>query len=500
MNLSNRLLRTGSFAALLALLSACAEKQPEHSQVSVQPPVAQNVVNYDNAYQSKLSTRARITYADLAALATEEVPQEHSDVGKQKICKKLIGIKMCGNARWKYTVQREGEIQVSGQDDFVVINVPMRFFGNAGIGGDVSKVLKLDSMDFAGAMNTQLKLKLDLNEQWCPVIKTDASYQWTAAPRLEWAGGMDINLQDKVDKAIAKQLAGLENRIAGAIDCDEFRQSIQTQWKTHSIPLDLPNNNTMFLNIEPNGFSFSGIRTENHKLGIAFTLEAKTSVQTEAVQKQALDLPTLTRSDYQPGGTQFNVLIRAAYTQLQSIAEQHLVGRTFSNSSAAGDVSVAIDSVALSGNPDGITVNLGFRAKLPGKKLETPGNVYLTATPELQAFTQTVSLKNIELSNVLDSTLWNTIAAVFKDKIIAELEDKAVFNLGPKLTELSTMLETQLADPTRTSGLDIGTPEVNVILEKLVPEQDNFAAIVRVETLLDVDVPLKDIYQQRVKR
>jgi len=192
-------------------------------------------------------------------------------------------------------------------------------------------------------------------------------------------------------------------------------------------------------------------------------------------------------------------LIRADYTQLQSLAEQQLVGRNFSQTNAAGEVSVDIDSVDLSGNPDGITLNLGFRANLPGKKHPTPGNVYLTATPVLETFTQKVRLENIALSNVLDSALWNTIAAVFNSKIITELENKAVFELGPKLTELSASLKSQLTDPARTGGMAIADTDVNVILEMLVPEQNSLAALVKVETQLDIDVPIKAIVQQHKK-
>ncbi|MBX2836559.1 MAG: DUF4403 family protein [Gammaproteobacteria bacterium] len=453
-----------------------------------------------NVHQSRLSTRARIDYADLVALADEQIPSEHSDNGQQKTCKKVIGLKVCGTARWKYTVAREGQIQISGQDDFVIINVPMRFFGDTGIRGDVAKVLKINAMDFSGALNAQLRLKIDVNESWCPSLQTEITYQWTVEPHLEWVAGIDVNLRDKADKAIRKQLAGLQQSTSDAIDCNKFREAIQAQWKPHNIPLELPDNNAMYLNIMPNGFSFSGVKTETEKLGLAFSLDAQTSVQSHILTTEPQALPALTRSEYQPGSTQFNVLIRAAYSQLSALADQHLSGKVFTESSTAGEVSVTINSVILSGNPNGLTMNVEFSAKLPGKKLPVPGTVYLTATPVLDAFTQTVRLKNISLSNVLDSTLWNTLAAVFNKKIIAELEEKAEIDLGPELTKLSTMLESQLADPTRTAGLNFGKPEVTVILESLVPEQSNLAAVVRVETQLDIEVPVKDLFQKHVKR
>lgn len=488
--------------ALLALLgiSGCAEKTPEYSQLSQKPPQTTQLAENSVEHQSRFSTRARIAYTDLAALAEQEVPAKHDGTGKQKICKRVLGLKLCGNARWQYTVQREGDIQVAGQDDFVVLSVPMRFFGDAGIGGDVAKVLKMNAMDFAGAMNVQLRLKLDLADNWCPVINTNMTYEWTKTPRLEWAAGIDINLKEHLDKAISKQLAGLQDIASNAIDCEEFRQTIQSQWKQYSIPIDLPNSDTVHLNIVPNGFSFSGIKTEADKLGLAFALDAQTSVQATALETLPLDLPAVSRTEYQTGDTRFNVLLRASYTQLESLAAEQIVGQTFSESSPAGDVALSIDSLGLSGNPDGITLDLGFRAKLPGKKLETPGNVYLTATPFVDSFTQTVKLTNISLSNVIDSTLWNTLATLFNNKIITELENKAVLDIGPKLNEVSALLEEQLADPARTAGLAINAPTVNVFLESLVTEQENLAALVRVETQLDIDVPIKTLYEQQKAR
>jgi len=487
-------------STLLLLVSACAEKPPEHSQLSEQPPATDQVATNLEPKQSRFSTRAKISYVDLAALAESEVPKEHKGDGKKKVCKKAIGLKLCGNARWQYTVQRQGDVKISGKEDFVVVSVPMRFFGDAGIRGDVAKLLKLDALDFSGAMDVQLSLKLDIAENWCPVINTDVQYAWTETPRLEWTGGIDMNLKSQIDKAIKKQMDGIQDRVANAIDCDEFRNSIKEQWRTHNIALDLPQAETMYLNVVPKGFSFSGVRTEEEKLGLAFALDAETTVQSTAIESEDPPLPAVQRAEYQPGTTHFNVLIRADYAQIQTLATEQIVGKTFSESSAAGDVAVTINTVDISGNPDGLTINLGFSANLPTSKHPTPGNVYLTAKPVVDAFTQTVRLEDIALSNVLDSTLWNTLAAVFNKKIIKEIEDKAVVKIGPRMQELASLLETQLSDPERTGGLLLTASSVNVYLDSLVPEADSLAAIVSVESQLDIDVPIQTIYASHAKK
>ena len=473
------------------LLVACAEKAPEHSQVSAQPPISDEIASIETVRQSRFATRARISYQDLAALAEAEVPAEHKGDGAKKICKRTLGIKLCGNAKWNYTVQREGAVSVAGENDFVLISVPMRFFGNAGIRGDVAKLLNLDALDFSGAMNVQLRMKFDLAENWCPLIETDMQYTWTKEPRLEWTAGMGMNLKDQLDKAIRKQMGGLQERAQNAIDCDAFRETIQTQWRKQSIALDLPQTDTLYLNIEPTAFAFSGIKTEEDKLGLAFTLDAETIVQPQPVTAQTLALPIVSRTEYQAGTTHFTILIRAAYSQLEVAATERLVGETFTETSPAGDVSVTIERVAISGNPDGLTINLGFNADLPGSKYATPGDVYLTAQPVVDAFTQKVRLDNIALSNVLDSALWNTLAAVFNKKIIAEIEKEAVFEIGPHMTKLSDVLQQQLSDPDRTGGLNIDATSVNVYLDSLVPEKDTIAARLNVEAQLDIAVPFQ---------
>jgi len=493
MNLTKSAYKPLVLALPLALVFACAEKEPAHSLVSEAPPPATATADVSMVHQSRFSTRARVAYEDLMTLAEQQVPREHEGVGKQKVCKKALGIKLCGNARWEYVVIREGELEIQGQDDYVTIDFPMRFSGNAGLGGDVSKLLNINAMDFAGAMNTRLLLKLDLADDWCPVIDTNVKYEWTQTPRVEWTAGMGINLQDHLDKAISKQLANLQQMAVDSIDCEQFRESIQAHWRQHSIPLDLPDMETMYLNIEPNGFSFSGIKTEPQKLGLAFALDAKTSLQPQSVEQTSLPLPVVSRTEYEAGLTRFSVLIRAPYVQLQTLAEKQVTGQTFTESGPTGDVSVTINSLQLSGNPDGVTMNLGFLADLPGSSKQTPGNIYLTATPVVDAFNQTIKLDDIELSNVLDSTLWNLLAKVFEGKIITELENRAVMDIGPKLEEVAALLETQLADPARTGGLKIDASNVAVSLSSLIPEKDSLAALVNVETELEIDVPINTL-------
>jgi len=248
----------------------------------------------------------------------------------------------------------------------------------------------------------------------------------------------------------------------------------------------------------PTGFAFSGMNTESDKLGLSFTLEAQTNVESTPLQNtDPLILPPVTRSDYAIGQTRFNVLIKADYNKLQALAAPHLIGQTFTEQSPAGDVSVTINDIEFSGNPSGLTINLGFLADLPATKADTPGNIYLTAKPIADPISHKIRLEDIALSNVIDSTLWNTLAAVFNKKIITEIEKRSVLDISEQMQGVSTKIAAQLSDPSRTSGLHIRAESIRASVEEIIAEETQLTTLVRVESLLDIDIPVQALFTAR---
>jgi len=166
-----------------------------------------------------------------------------------------------------------------------------------------------------------------------------------------------------------------------------------------------------------------------------------------------------------------------------------VVDQTFSSDSAAGKVAVTITDLNISGNNDGVTVKLDFNAKLPGKRKLSKGEVYLTATPEVDLLSQQISLSNIKLSKVLDSTMWNAIASLFEGKIIKAIEEQSLWDAHEQIEELEANLLAQLNDPTKTQGIEVSAQSLQIALQDLVPEQNALAALLKVETDMDIVIP-----------
>ena len=504
-------------------LSGCTEDStPIRSQVS-ERPTGFSAPLVTTMGQSKLGLRLRFKFEDLASILAAEVPETEIGTGRKRVCKRVIGIKVCGTANWQYTVTRTDDFIVSGRVDTVYFKVPLRFDGTAGVDGDAAKALGLNDVDFHGAVDATIGLRLDLDDRWCPVVNSDIQYRWTESPKVRWAGGIDIGIQSKLDETIAEQLADIDEKIKSSIDCDAFRRQISEHWRVHSFPLELPtsppsdvvstqsndsassaspadadsdsNKALLFLNLRPQSMKFSGVRTEADRVGVSFILESETSVDADAVTDLPGELPALQRTDYAVGQTKFEIPIRLPYGYLERYARDEVVGRTFTSNQSSSDLAVTVNEIEFFSSEEGLTIGLTFDADLPATTRNTIGQLYLTTVPVIDTFNRTLTLSDTSLSPVLDSAVWQLLTSIFENQIIRAIEKKTVIELGQQLDDLESKLAAQLSSPERTGGLLVTAERPSIQLIAMVPQDD--ALVIRVEfsTELDIDVPA-DVFER----
>ena len=448
------------------------------------------------AQEGRLGLRARVRYQDIETIAEEQIPKTHPVKNSKRVCKSILTLKACGTARWDIIVHRENELKISGNEGEIQMQVPLSFTGMVGINGKIAKTLGFSKLNVYGSLLANMTLGLEMGEDWCPKISAKMDYKWLQQPTIVWGGMLDFNLEKTMNEALNKQLTTLEPRLNEAIDCTAFRKQLENHWRSYTFALDLPvlsDSNTsqqVHLNIVPTGFAFSGIRTESDKMGVSFTLDATTVVANEPISVTPVPLPTLKEIDFQSSKTDFDILIRADYAQIQQVLEPRVTGIQYSADSPAGKVNVNVTTIELSGNTHGITVALGFTAQLPGSRADTRGVVYLNASPEVDVTNETLYLRNIRLSKVIDSTLWSIIGNIFEGQIIAAIERNAVFDLSERARKLENRLADQLRDSTRTGGIEVQVKDLTIQLLDILPELHTLAARARVSAELDIDIPL----------
>jgi hypothetical protein len=488
-----------AFVFLLAgagLLSSCNQTQTQ-VQVSEQPvEISQLQAVKTDPREGRFSLRSRIAYSDIQTLIEREIPPTHTVEDSRRLCKRIIGIKACGTANWNLNLNRQADLKVSGDKQHIVVQAPIAFDGIVGMDGKVAKTLGLTSLDVKGAVVADIKLGLQVKENWCPRVSVSITYDWTEKPTVVWRNTLDFSVEEIINDTLDKQLEKLEPRINASIDCEQFRKQLEQQWKSYSFAIDLPTDegsdavDKMHLNFTPTGFAFSGIHTENDRLGMGFALDGMTVLEDNPVSISAFPLPALKHIEYQQSKTDFDILLRATYTQLEKILQPQLLGKTYTSDTIAGEASVTVKRVALSSNSTGVTVSLDFVANLPGNSGDTNGIVFLLANPEINTEKEQLSLSNIRLSKVIDSALWDLLSTVFESQIITAIERNAIINYAPRLRELEQDIIGQLQDTSRTGGLVVTTKQLSISLLDIIPEASSLAALARVSADVDIDIPV----------
>lgn len=487
----------------LFALSSCNQNEGIRQVTEIPATANSPTITLAQARAGTFALRARVRFDDIEALAKEQLPDNYPVKGAKQVCKRVLGIKACGTANWNLLINRPGALQVRGDQGIVYISSPIRFAGNVGVEGRVARALGLNSMVVSGHARTVIALNLQMGENWCPAIRADVSYEWIEKPTVVSKSGLDFNLESVVNDALDKQLATLEPRLNDAIDCAVFAAQLTRYWRSYTFPIDIPDvqadaqSQQLHLNIVPSDFAFSGLRTEKDSLGVSFALGATTVVETQPLPAQTLTLPSLKKVAFAQSRTDFDLILRSNYSQLEALIKPRLIERTYNTDSAAGPVAVQLTSFKLTGNAQDLTVALGFSASVPGSRKPVNGLVYLQASPVIDADNEQLLLDNIRLSRVLDSTLWKLLSRVFEGQIIAALEKHATLDLAPYLRALEANLTTQLQDPARTAGVNVQATDLSIRIMEIVAEPTALAARVRVATDLDVAIPLTVIQKPR---
>ena len=488
---------TLSLALLCAVLASACQHQTEPTQVSEKPEsISRSATPGEQPGTSRFGLRARVSYDDIEAIAADQLPASYPVNGERRVCKRIIGIKVCGTAQWDLLIERTAPLQMSGSEQQIVASAPLRFSGVVGIRGGAAQALGLSALQVNGELVSSISTGLQMQADWCPQLRVTASYRWIEKPTALWRGKLDFDLEDIVNDALDRQLMTLEPRLNKSIDCVRFREQLTEHWHSYSFPLDIPASDAVaqaqqvHLNIVPTGFAFSGIQTEADKLGIGFELEGTTVVASAALTPEALTLPALREVDFQASRTDFDLLLRADYEQLEAVISPLVLEKEYSADSAAGRVSVTLQQIDLSGNDQGVTVALNFTAQLPGSRRDTRGTLYLTANPQVDAAGQQLQLRNIRLSRLLDSTFWSLISNVFEGQIIAAIERASTLDLTAHTRKLEQGLQSQLQDPARTGGLHVRAEDLKIRLQGIYAEADALVARTRVSAGLDIDIPL----------
>jgi Domain of unknown function (DUF4403) len=187
-------------------------------------------------------------------------------------------------------------------------------------------------------------------------------------------------------------------------------------------------------------------------LSLNGTTEVTTSPPTSPVPT---NLPLLTRIPSATDKIGIVLPIEIGYDDASKTLQNYFKGRVYEANTPAGDVKATVTGVKIYPSDGKLALALEFSASTGHQILNTKGTVYLLALPTLDTGQQVVSLKNVSFTATLDNALWSTLATVFNGPIKAVIEHEASYDLKPKIADLQSKLQSQLAAAAAKQKIDL---------------------------------------------
>ena len=469
--------------------------QFKDQQLSVKPEFAYSDLVLEPV-KSNIGLHARLPYRSLILAAEHATREPQTGNGEKQSCKQVLGTKVCATLEWQYSVERDGDVKIEPQGEQLQLKLPVSFTGLVSVDGRGAKLLGLRNKDIDGKLMLIADLNVDIRRNWCPVIDGTVSYEWLSDPRITLIGNLRVNLRKSVDRAIQRKLKSLKRKLTDVVDCHSFRQSLQEQWRIHTLPVDMKEAQEARrsqLVITPLSASVSEVDIQRDHVGLSFDLGAtvqllQTDIASSSNQTDSglLPLPNLQPQTMTPGTVDFSLLMHIPYSQLEDKIAEKIVGKTYTTGKSSV---LTVTSINLYPAEHLLIIDLGFEASVLGSMIRPRGNVYISSRPVADPINSQLNFEDLKLTRTIDSRLLSAITTILRQQLLTALKKVSVLDLGPSLAKLESSIEKSLSNPAKTGGVLIDADSLTVRLLTLNPQEKGIAAMVHLSTQLNATIP-----------
>lgn len=461
-------------------LAACSRKElseaPERGTILLTP----------NTQESILTAKVVIPFSELAAQANKQAPTQFSKSGREHPCTR-VGPKgdlpfggsfdwtteICTDVDYSINVRREGDISISRgtQPNIVRVTLPIKFDGQVGLTGFIAEATGLHRKNFDGAISARTDLSLDVGADWCPKIGVSTDFGWREKARIEIVSGVWIPIADQVSGNLRDTLTTVTNSVRESISCDRIKAEVAKVWVPMSFPVAVPTAGNVYVNVDPTGIGLSGLGVMDNRVEFALQVRAKVDVALSSLPSAVKLLPALERMPLVPGQITLLVPLRASYEPLVVGLSEAVKDKEFSSDTHAGKVSIKIESITVYPSKENLVVGVSFKADIPGRWLDTSGQVYLFGKPMVEPKGNLISLKNIQFARILDNDVWNRVSAVFETKIKKEIVRAATVDLSAPIAQAKTAITMEMEKLQPQSGVTIELNGQTLGIRQIVPAE-----------------------------
>lgn len=337
-------------------------------------------------------------------------------------------------------ITKISDFKISAKGDKITIVAPLEVYVNGRVKKDFFSMFDQDfginkSKEALFKLDVVVNTKLNLNQDWDIITKSEAGFQWREQPYLE-LGPIKIPIGSIIETVVNNQISDINKKLDQEITKNiKLKPMAQKFWDQLQNPVVVSERYQTYLKITPEFISMSTIKSDGIKLDVNLGFRSDISVisgyKPEPVELRPLPkLQQQTRSD-----STFNLYFNASmpYAFATEHAKKEFVGKQqrFDN----GMQLITINDINFFNNGDKIGMMLDINAVLKNGifKKKFKGIIYALGTPVFNDSTQILSIKNFEFDIKSRDALVGTAEWILKSSLRNKIEEKLHYPMKEQL-------------------------------------------------------------------
>jgi len=412
-----------TLAGHLLLVAACGGSGTTTDTPAATPP--------GEARVSVVSTPVSVPLDDLRRLADRRLSGEIYAEDRQIAT---------GTTMHIVVTRRDGPLTMTMEGDTLSTSIPLNIRGSVSVGIGPFRVNRPEG--FNADTIVHLRTRIQLDENWR--VNTDSETSFDIERAEVTVPGVSLNAPELAEEILNRN----SDRIAGPLDAYlaglDVRGMVEPVWQGFRDPIQVSENPSVWLRVEPVSFALSPTSAANDQLqfNILMRMYASSVVGAQPAGLEARAIPPLEQAPQDTGRFEVEIPITVELDEANRFIGDALEGR---EDTIGDQATIRWLGVELSGEGDRLMASVDFEAEtgywFPS---ELSGQMKVEGRPDYDPGKRTLEISNMDYELDSDSFLASIADWFLHDRIRERVQTELVFPLDTIVEDIQSRLQQEL--------------------------------------------------------
>ncbi|EKS33236.1 DUF4403 family protein [Afipia clevelandensis] len=374
------------------------------------PPLAADTPPAATA-DSSISATVQFSLSALDRAIERKVPRQLAtidDSGRSCWSRRILGRMVNIDCEYSGSVQRTGPISLHAEEGRLIAAIPL--FGSVS-GQGIGRFARLLHGTGEGQLTVYATARPQLRRDWSVSLDMTEGFRWQEPPTLQILG-FRIDLTRYIEPKIQAQVSRVRRDAAASVAAMNIRGKAEAAWQQAFSTVKILDAPAIWLKTTPRTVAFSGTHARGDILEGAIEMAgtSETFVGQQPSASVPTPLPALGSDVTNPGGFSVILPVTISYDQIREKIQAVMTARAQTGGPQVQDISVY---------PSSGKLVMGLH--LTSADTASGGAwIYLTATPQVDANTQTVQFGDLAVVPDSSTAASSPLAALFNDPALLQ--------------------------------------------------------------------------------